>query len=535
MAFKHGNFRSASMSLKINPGVTVYPGVEVNEIGAGIGVEPLEFSGSLGAEIVKEFELELAFKFREKTEKELGYFGGKGTLSLQGHEIASLGADVYTDGYMDAELKFHIQLPFEGNAFAKVAGQLGFWDEPATGKWEADGSVEGKLWELEAEIAGLINNKYLAGCGRAGFGEFKVGAYGYWDFETSSGGGQLFPNNCKETLEPYKEHPAVKHTGGVVGGESAGFLPGRIRRLTAASWIAGGARAIAAAGGESETVRLPGNPHGEELRVSSSSGTPVVTLVGPSGQTLTTPSPQGRLTASASGSEFAALEPNQREVIILLKKAQRGEWRIERDPGSGPIGKVEGAGVLPAPTIRAHISRHGRGWLLAYRIGHFSPSMKLELFERGRDSNHLIATVSKASGTVSFTPAEALSHSRQIIATVLNQQGAPVQTVTVGHYTAPGPFRPARPRMRFARRKNTALITWSPVPGARSYRIKVVGSDGRLETDVRKTGQRSVIVPNVLGFESFTATVTAVGGKDMLAGAPATGTLKPVKVKRRRA
>jgi hypothetical protein len=539
LAFKHGEFQSASMKFKVpHGGVPIYPGVLLNEIGAGVSVNPLAFEGSLGASIVEEFELELAFRFREETAQELGFFGGKGTLSLQGHEIASLAADVYTDGYMDAQLKFHIQVPFEGSEpFAKVAGEIGFWDEPATAKWEANGFVEGKIWILEAEIAGLVNNKYLAGCGRAGFGPFKVGAYGFYDFENGESGGQMFPNNCKETLEPYREHPAVKHTGGFVGGESVVAWVGKANARTAWAWgvpASGEPGARAAVGGESETVRLPGNRRGEELRVRASSGSPIVTLVSPSGETLTTPSVPNRLTASASGSEFAALEPNRREVIILLKAPHGGEWKIERDAGSGPIGKVEGAGVLPAPTIRVHVHHRGRSWRLAYRVAHYAPGMKVELLERGRDSDHLIATVAKPRGTVRFRPQEGLSRPRRISATVLDARGAPVETLAVGHYTAPAPFRPGKPRrVRIARHGGTALVRWTAVRGARDYRIKVRGSDGRLETHFRKSGARSVSISKVLGFESFTATVTAVGGRDMLAGRPASARLKPVKAKRR--
>jgi PKD repeat protein len=539
LAFKHGEFHSASMKFKVpHGGVPIYPGVLLNEIGAGVTVKPLGFEGSLGASIVEEFELELAFRFREATSEELGFFGGKGTLSLMGHEIASLAADVYTDGYMDAQLKFHIQVPFESSEpFAKVAGEIGFWDEPNTAKWEANGFVEGKIWILEAEIAGLVNNRYLAGCGRAGFGPFKVGAYGFYDFANGESGGQMFPNDCKETLEPYREHPAVKHTGGFVGSESVarpwrGSSPLSSPLSSTSSLVAG---ALAPAGGESETVDLPGDAHGEELRVSASSGTPIVTLVGPSGETLTTPSAPGERTYSASGSAFAALAPGLHQVIILLKNPRRGEWRIERDPGSGPIGKVEGAGVLPAPTIRVHVHHHGKSWALAYRVGNYSRGMKVELLERGRDSEHVLATVGKARGSIRFVPGEGLGRARRLIAAVVNDSGAPLQTVTVGHYTAPAPFRPGRPRgVRIARHGHTALVSWGAVPGARSYRIRVRGSDGRLETHFRKPGQRSVPVPDVLPFESLTATVTAVGGKDMLRGRSASARLRPVKARRPR-
>jgi PKD repeat protein len=522
LAFKHGEFQSAGMKFKANPGVAIYPGIFLNEIGASVGVNPLTFGGSLGASIAEVLGLELEFKYREETEKELGFFGGKGTLSLKEHKIATLAADVYSDGYTDAELKVHFQVPFEPQeAFASIEGEIGFWDEPNTGKWEADGRVAGKIWIIEAEIAGLVNNHYVAGCGDIHV-VFTVSGFAFYDFQNGESGFEGFVHSCKERLEPYKEHPAVKHSGGFVGGESAVF--------PAAQPLA-----RAAAAGESDTVNLPGSPRGEDLRITSSSGSPIVTLVGPGGQTYTTPSTVGHPTSD--GSQFVgALGPSPNQVTVFLVKPQRGQWRVEPAPGSGPISKIEGAGVAPPPAIRVHVHHRGKAWTLAYRIGHYTPATKVQLLERGRDSDHLLATIAAARGLVRFTPQEALGRQRQIIATVLGAKGEPLQTLKVGDYLAPGAFRPGRARrVRITRQRSSALASWTAVAGASSYLIKVRGSDGRLETLFRKPSQRSVSIPNVLGFESFTVTVTAIGGKDRLAGPSAIGKLAPVKVSRSRA
>lgn len=526
LAFKHGEFQSAGMKFKANPGVPIYAGIFLNEIGASVGVHPLTFGGSLGASIAEVLELELEFKYREATKTELGFFGGKGTLSLKNQKIATLAADVYSDGYTDAELNIKLQVPFPPEeAFASVEGQIGFWDEPATGKWEAYGRVAGKIWIIEAEIAGLINNHYVAGCGDIHV-IVTVSGYGFYSFENGETGFEGFVNNCKERLAPYKEHPAVKHSGGFVGGESLATLPGTPHAALAGE---GNTLSHVAAGGEGETVKLAGAPRGEDLRITSSSGSPIVTLVGPSGQTFTTPATIGH--PASDGSQFVAvLGPSPNQVLVFLKKPQGGNWRIEPAAGSGPIAKVEGAGVLPPPAIHAHAQRHGKRWALAYTIGHYTSGLKLQLRERGRDSDHLLATVGAARGVVPFVPQEALSQPRQILATVLSARGVPLETLTVGHYTAPRAFHPGRPRgVRIVRRGTGALVSWSPVAGARSYRIRVTGSDGRLETHFRKPTDRSVSIPNVLGFERFTATVTAVGGKDQLPGPAAHARLAAVK------
>ena len=91
----------------------IYPGVLINQLGGTIGVEPLKFGGTLGASIATLLELNLSFLYREATADELGFFGGQGKLSFQGDEIATLGADVYSDGYTDAQLKIDLHFPFD--------------------------------------------------------------------------------------------------------------------------------------------------------------------------------------------------------------------------------------------------------------------------------------------------------------------------------------------------------------------------------------------------------------------------------------
>lgn len=130
---------------------------------------------------------------------------------------------------------------------------------------------------------------------------------------------------------------------------------------------------------------------------------------------------------------------------------------------------------------------------------------------------------------------EALGRARRIYATVIGTSGAPLQTLTVGRYTAPRPLRPSRPgHLRFVRHGKTGVLKWSAVAGAQVYRVRVTGSDGRLDTFFASPRRRSEVLPNVLPSESFTATVTAVGGPALLKGRSATVRLQPVKRRTRR-
>jgi hypothetical protein len=530
MAFKKGNFRKAAMSLKIKPGVPIYAGIFLNEIGATLAVEPLEFGGSLGASIAEVLELELEFRYREANEHppELGYFGGEGRLSFKENQIASLAADVYSDGYVDAALKVQIKLPFGSKEpVAEVRGGVSFWDEtnnPHGALWQAQGEAYLKIWIIEIEGQVLVNNEYVAGC--AGINGF--GAEGHYHFADSGIGGGLFAfSNCSDQLKEFKEKPATKHSGGFVKEESAHFThgPGHAPGLAGGSPVA-----TAAASGESESFNLPEGGEGQELRITSSSGVPVVHIAGPAGQSYTTPSAAKQI-ASVPGQFIAALGPSPGQLLVYLKHPKGGKWTVATMPGSGPLSKLETAEDVAPASVRTRV-RHSRrgGYALAYNIARHVPGTAVRFVERGKDSTHVLGTVRNARGSLRFSPEEALSPSRSIVAYLLNSQGVEVRELPVGHYTAPGPFRPGSSRkVRIARRRNTALLTWSAVPGVRSYRVKVHGSDGRLESHILKPSRRSVVIPSVLGFESFTATVVAAGGKNMLTGRPATATLKALK------
>lgn len=521
LSFQHGQFHSAGMTLILPPpGIPLYPGISLNKIGAMVGVEPLEFGGNLGAKVAAVLELELAFKYSDEEDGHLGFFGGKGTLKYEENEIATLEGDVYSDGYSDALLLLKIGVPFGSKEpVVSAEGEIGYWDEPSSGLWEAYGRVHIHVWVIDAEVAGLVNNHYIAGCGFVG----PFGALGYWNFDTSSVGGEgFFGGNCHDDLKPYKQVPLTHHEGGFVNETETESLRGR---------PPSGAFAAAHRRAGDATMALAGSPLGRDLRISSNSGTPVVKLIGPNGQSYTTPSQPGKV--SMTGNQFiAALGTDPHNVIVYLNSPAGGEWHLKRAPGSAPISKVEEADVSPPPSIKATVRHRGKHWALSYRAKNLVAGTKVRFYERGKDSIHGLGTVSAAKGSVAFTPTEALGRARKIYATVIAATGVPSQTVTVTSYSAPRPFRPGRPgHARFLRRGNTAVLSWGAVNGAKVYRVKVTGSDGRIDTFFAKPSHRSETLPGVLATESFKATITAVGGKDLLEGRPVSVRLKPLKVR----
>lgn len=521
LAFKKGEFQSASMvfTAPAGAGVPIYPGIELNKLGASVGVNPLAFGGVLGASIATQLELTLEFKFREATSTELGFFGGQGKLTYKDDDIATLAADVYSDGYTDARLAIDLHFPFDSSdPVIRVGGSLGFWDEPNSGLWQAEGEAYLKLWVISAEVAVLVNNQYAAGCAAAG--EFGVqGRYRLSDGNVD--GGFFGFKKCSDELKQYQQKPLVTHSGGFVGGESALF------RTHAA-----GAAPRAHEAAESQAFTLPGSTPGQELRIISRSGTPVVRIAGPGGQVYTTPSAPGQL--ATTGNEFiSAIAPDPHQVLVFLRHPKGGEWRLQSLPGSAPVSGLETAEDVPPATIKARVKHsRGRSYSLAYRVGHLVPGMHVRFVERGHDSTHVLGTVGGARGVIKFTPQEGLSRPRTIGAYLLNREGMPRRELMVTHYMAPAALRAGRPRgVRIVRHGTSALVSWGAAPGAREYRIKVRGGDGRVQTFFRKAARRGVQIVGLLPFDAYSATVVAEGGPNLLSGPSATGGLVAVKVK----
>jgi len=402
LAFKKGQFHSGSLVFVAPPpGVPIYPAIFLNKLGGSIGVEPFSFGGVLGAKIAETLELTLSFKYREASGEELGFFGGQGELELGEDKIATLAADVYSDGYVDAQLKIDLNVPFVGeNPIVKVGGTVGFWDEPKSGLWQAEGNVYLKIWEINAEVAGLVNQEYIAGCAAAG----GFGIQGRYKFADSSIDGGLFGfSNCSDQLKQYKEKPLVKHAGGFVGGESLRFPPVSDGRGNAARGLLGAAAAV-----EGDTFTLPAGQFAQELRLTSSSGTPVVTLIAPGGQMYTTPAAPGHIVTSPE-QFIAAVAPNHDQVLVMLKHPQGGTWRVQTVPGSAPLSKLEVAGDTPPATVKVKVSHgHGSRWSLSYKIGNHVPGTGVRFVERGRDSTNVLGTVRGEAGTLHFVPKDAL-------------------------------------------------------------------------------------------------------------------------------
>jgi hypothetical protein len=130
-------------------------------------------------------------------------------------------------------------------------------------------------------------------------------------------------------------------------------------------------------------------------------------------------------------------------------------------------------------------------------------------FENGAGAARRIGAARGRAGTLRFTPAPGPAGPRSIAAFV-ERGGLPRARLTVAHYVAPAPVRPAAPPyVRLARHGRSLRIAWGAARRATAYRVDVHVGDGRhlrLTTDART---RRLTVRNV--GPSYGATVAVAG------------------------
>lgn len=352
----------------------------------------------------------------------------------------------------------------------EFGGKVGFdiW------RLELSGSIDGWVDRLEAfnvegsidaclDVWGpnpcgnakvLLSSKGIAGC--VGVYGYYVGAGAIWalppDFDAFTG--------CD--LSPYRE---VK--------------PASARR--------GGVRAAA----ELVRTQLPAGLPSAAWEVTAEGGPVGVTLTGPGGVAVTVSRENPFV---QQGDVYAQLREDG-TTFVLVNKPAAGLWTLS-DDGVARVTRVREARGLPKPSATVAVRGRGRSRVLTWRLRRIE-GQRVTFAEVGRDVRNAIASTSAARGSVRFRPADGPAGKRSIVALV-EQDGQPRTTLTVGSYRAPGPLKPGRPRsLRIRRRGSRLVVTWRPNPGGFRHALYFQLGDGRRLVRVVSAKSRSYTLKGV--------------------------------------
>jgi hypothetical protein len=438
--FEDGAFKEGDVRLGLFPGIPVFTDVYWHELRLGLELDPLKLSGgiSVGAIPISTdvWTIDIAADFSIK-------FGTPvvvtldGSGSVLGLTLAKMGFVYSSDGYVFFTVGVDLGsdwLGIEADGTIYVnGGHFG-------GKVHAKVCVAG----ICPSASGAVSDRGIAVCADEDDGPGAVYHWGDSPFDIE---GSLTSCYISEIVD---------------------LPPGARRRGAHAAQA--GARTFTVAAGE----------RGETLKVTGSGGAPSVTLVDPSGATVTPAAASDK-----AAPVIASSDPNAPVTLVGLRKPKAGTWTIQEAPGSPAIASVGRGVALAKPKVTAKVSGKGRARRLTYNVSG-PPGLQVTFAEVAKGGDHVIGVAKGSGGTLRFAPSDGRGGRRAIVADIA-VNGVGFERRTVGHYTAPGPLRPGRPGKPHIRRRGTTVkVSFGAARGAKTYAVTVAADRGRRMVVVAK-------------------------------------------------
>lgn len=253
---------------------------------------------------------------------------------------------------------------------------------------------------------------------------------------------------------------------------------------------------------------------------------PLVTLTGPGGRRITTPTGEPPRTVVPKQSLVIRDEPRKTTIVEIVKPGA-GTWRADLAPGSTPLADIRQSNSLPAPSVKAKLRRERGGhYELSWRARSI-PGQRLTFLEQAPGvARSIVGPIARSTGRRTFRPASGPGGVRNIVVQV-EQAGFTRKNTVVARFVAPKPRLPGKPAGVRLRRKGTRVIaTWRPTGGhPASFDVLARISDGRR---VLLRGKRpTVTIRGIAADESVRVTIRGASPTGRL-GAPAVRRL-PVK------
>jgi hypothetical protein len=255
------------------------------------------------------------------------------------------------------------------------------------------------------------------------------------------------------------------------------------------------------------SVLLPGGLAREEFAAVGSSSPPAVTLAGPHGERLETPTQPDKITTSQQGLALAV--SSSHTTYFIVQHPAAGAWRIEPHPGAPAPVRYEQANPLLPLDLKAHVSGRGATRTLSWRF-HSQPAQSIQFIEEGPSTEHTITTTTAQYGRLRFHPASGPAGARHITAFV-SVEGFLRQHFAVASFKASPTARPRVAGATYRQRHGALTVTWRRLVDASYYELAVTLESGTLHYRVPATQTHTRIsfpVGILVKHVSITATTT---------------------------
>ena len=495
VVFRNGQLVYFFVTLGFDPGITLYPGVVLNRIGAGFELNPTTFLGNARFTAMEIFEINarVAMAFPSSAAPY------KLTREKMGDAFADGLYRDYTRFTLALSADAHLRLPIIdkriglGSAYLlyNAPGYVAFGggvEEDFLGILQVRGTTHGEFnfangrfnlrGEVEFCLVDIIcrgSNVIVSSVGVGGCVNVDL-----WIGDVNIGGGIRYPDEV--ILWPFD-----------------GCRWSRFHDPNVFEAQAGGA-------GRPHNVRIkPGDP-GRAVRLEGADGAPRVRVTTPDGQVHESPEEAG--VGGISAVRFLRSE-ELKATVVGLQDPQPGKYTIEALPGSPEITKVTEAEDPPEAQISADVRDVGASSVsdggvreaavssgrrtIRYNIRR-RPDQLVTFVETGPEGSRAIGTTTGGRGTLSFTPAP--GRGKRKVEAQFELAGIPAERLTVATFTPPSP-RLGRPtRVRVSRRGTSLRVSWPRVAGATGYDVVTTLASG----DQRKTRTRrnSITIARVL-------------------------------------
>jgi hypothetical protein len=497
-----------------DPGITLFAGVQLNRIGAGIGLGPTRFLGGARLTALGIFQINGALVLALPTDstpfvltrEENGndfpasFYGRpykRFTLALGAD--ASLKVPLISEPIGLAKAYFLYEAPgyvaFGGGVeadFFDVLSLTGRADgefNAANGRFNLSGQI--RVCVADVVCAGAI--AYLSSVGVGGCVSLDAGFLGTYNV----GGGVVYdPFDIK--LWPFD------------GCRWSRFKDDNVFTARVAQ------------PGQPITVHVAAGQRSRAIALDTASSAARVRVLSPGSATVESPTGPG-ITVTRSVRILRSEQLHQ--TVVGLVDPRPGTYTIEPLPGSPAITKVAEATDPPPAQVKASVHGHGARRTLLYDILR-RPQQTVQLVEVSGSLRKPIGTVSGGRGKLAFSPAPG-SDVRHIEAQ-FTLDGIRAETRTVASFRPPS-SRLARPlHLRVRRRASTLLVSWQGVAGATGYEL-VTTSQSAGQRIERTRGAHAILrrVPlTSAGLVSIRAVAPMRHGAPTSARFPATRSLK---------
>jgi hypothetical protein len=477
LGFCAGGFKHFGADVTLpEPKPVLFPGVQLNNINFGVGLDPLLFRGGAGIEVAKinrvNGEIVAVFatprapyRFGPSEKSYLRDLQGKDPFTST---TFGVGGEVFTRVPVLGDVKlgqggilysYPDYFAFGGSTkvtalLITVEGGISGWFRFKSGKFQLGGFVRTCL-NLPKPFnflcrggSAYVGSKGISACIEVGI---DIGAGYRW--------GAPFPvlmlrNNCKHSpfWEPNTaQASATTHTFTVRRGEKYKSLM------------------VRGAGGASPSIEVRA-PGGE---VVSTADNPL-----------------------SNGKTMSVLRLERGATYVAVENGQPGRYTVSTLPGSAQLGRVAATRPGYDTEFKARVTGKGAVRTLVYDARK-PGGQNVTFVERGSRVARPLLTVRGGKGKFRFRPSVVPGRARSIVAvSTLNGYAIPDQTLA--RFRAPAIPKTGRARKLSVRRKGTVLtLRWSKAQGATRYGVALRLSNGQMRMFQVSARRRSLRIPRV--------------------------------------